>query len=371
MQTSGRARGCGVGAADNSRDGKPKPLQRRTKEKGSRPKRRHPHFLTQRIRPLGVESIVRRNEEGKDINFITRDNYVYLRESALNYARLLGKELGHIPEGNTGACIADLYHKLAELEPSLNLNMEPVESRLRFVFWQQCEWSVRTLYWINMKCVETTSPLSTPMREAAMLFFRKLKKATGMLTTNQSPDVDWVLMNLDEQYEQGEWLNEKERRANRAVIDSYQDGGKVYRLMGEIVQEPNPDADLAAMLSGLKPRKEKERALLEIMREGVRFTDSASPSIFHYEYDPYYDETYDERGIELERVIRFMYDKDLVNDDLIQSLNNDLECGNGECVPCTRLCLTPDTDSVFAEDPFPSEFFAWLVKLIECVNYDD
>ncbi len=368
MQTVGRAASRTVGPAHNPRDGKRTPPQRRTKEKGARSQRRHYGFLTERIAPIGAKSVERSDGEENMVNLVSRDNYRRLRASALNYARLLGKDLGHVPAGNTGACIADLYHKLAELEPSLNLNMESANGRLHFIFWKPCDYNGHSLYWIEIKFLETLSP---PMRKAATLFFRRLRKRTGMLTTNQSPDVDWLLECLDEQYEQGEWLDEKERRANRAVIDSYKDGGKVYKLMQEIEQSPDPDADLAGMLSEVKPRKAKERNLLEILREGLRFTDSASPSIFNYEYDPGYDETNDEHGIELGKMVRFMYEQDLVNDDLIQSLNHELECGNGECVPCTRLCLTPDTGSVFAEDPFPSEFFAWMVKLIECVNYDD
>jgi hypothetical protein len=364
MQSVGQGRCRGFGAAHNPRDRKPKPAQRRTKEKSACAKRRHFHFLTECISPIGAESVVRRNGEGELHNFVTRDNYLYLRASALNYARLLGKELGHAADGNTGACIADLYHKLAELEPALHLNIEPVDSRLSFVFWKRCNWGEHTLYWINTQILESLTPR---MREATLLFFRKLKQATGMLTTNESGDVDAVLEWMDEQRSAGEWPKD-EREANEAVCDSYKTGGKAFKLMREIIQVPEPDADLPQVLSEVRPRKTKEKELLEILREGLRFTESREKSIFDYAYDPYYDSDYGERAIEMDRIVRFTYECDIVNENLIDSLNNDINYGCSECIPCNLLVLEPDTDSVFAEDTFPSEFFEWMDKLADCVN---
>jgi hypothetical protein len=365
MQRVGQVSSRGVGAVDNQRDRKPILAQRRKKGKGARPKRRHLHFLTERVPPIGVESVVRRNSEGRNHNFVTRENYLYLRASALNYARLLGKELGHIPEGNTGACIADLYHKLAELEPTLNLNIEPVDTRLSFVFWEKCDWSDSTLYWIHAKILESLTP---KMREVTLLFFQKLKLATGMGTTNECGDLDWVLDCIDEQDMGAEWLEDDERVANEAVIASYKQGGKVFDLMEEIKQIPDPAIDMARVLSEVRPRKAKEKELLEILCNGLRFTEMREKSIFDYAYDPFYDHDSGEHAIELDRIIRFVYEYDYILENVIQSLNGDLECGIGECVPCTRLCLEPDTDSVFAEDPFPSEFIMWMDTLTGCIN---
>jgi hypothetical protein len=272
--------------------------------------------------------------------------------------------LGHAAGGNTGACIADLYHKLAELEPTLNLNIESVNSRLCFVFWKQCDWGEHTLYWINTKILES---LTSRMREAALLFFRKLKQATGMLTTSECGDVDAVLEWMAEQFSDGEWL-EDEREANEAVICDYKKGGKAFELMSEIMQPPEPDADLSKLLSEVRPCNAQEKELLEILREGLRFTEDTGKKIFEYEYDPFYDFGYGEHAIELDRIIRFVYGQDIVLDNLIESLNNDINCGSGERVPCSLLVLEPDTGSVFAEDTFPSELFAWMDKLAGCVN---
>lgn len=371
MQTTHGIASRTIGAAHHSGDRKPELAQRRAKEKGSRAERRHPRFLTQRIEPIGARSVTRKEGRGEEYNLVTRANYIHLHKTALNYARLMGRELNHTPEGNTGACIADLYHKLSELEPSLNLNieMEPVDNRLCFVFWKPHEWGDYSLYWINAKVLETLTPR---MRAATMLFFRRLKLATRMETTNDSDDVALVLEWLDEvedQYDdEEEEVEVEERSAVRDTVASYRKGGKVYNLMMEIEQKPDSDVDLVQTLAEVRPHRKKEKELLEILREGVRFTERKGGSIFQYEYSPFYDPECGEPPIGMERIVRFVYGRDIVRENLIHTLNDEVNSGCGESIPCTCLTLKPDADSVFKAGTFPEEFFAWMDKLLECIN---
>ncbi len=211
MQTVGRIAGRTVGSAHHKRNRKQELAQCGAQKEGSGAKRRHTHFLKQRIAPIGPSSVTRRGVRGKEYNYVTRANYLYLRDSALNYARLLGKELGHEPEGNLGACIADLYRKLAELEPSLHLNLEPEGNRLRFVFWHRHQWGERTLYWLCLNVLESLSP---KMREAVLLFFRKLRTATGIQTLREGCDLEWVL----------EWIAENADQYDNEEGRSYGEG---------------------------------------------------------------------------------------------------------------------------------------------------
>ncbi len=337
--------------------------QCRAKKESPGPKRRHPHFLKQSIAPIGQTSVTRRGGRSKEYNYITRANYIYLRDSALNYARLLGRELGHVPHGNLGACIADLYRKLAGLEPSLNLNMEPSEDRLHFVFWHRHQWGERSLYWLCLKVLESLSP---KMRAATLLFFRKLRKATGIQTLSESEELgmvlDWIAESADESD------NEEYSAADMSIIDDYRSGGNAFRLLDEVEMLPEPDADLAHMLSQMCPRAEKEKELLGILREGLRFTESSTPSIFSYEYNPHADEDHEDDTIRMEHIIRFIYDSDKVCDELVELINNEINSGACETLPCTWLTLNPKTERVFEANTFPEEFFTWLSKLMECIN---
>ncbi len=363
MQTVGRIAGRTVGATHHKRNRKQELAQRRAKKEGSGAERWHPHFLSQRIAPIGPSSVTRRGGRGKEYNYVTRANYLYLRDSALNYARLMGKELGHEPDGNLGACIADLYRKLAELEPSLHLNLEPEGNRLRFVFWHRHQWGERTLYWLCLNVLESLSP---KMREAVLLFFRKLRTATGIQTLREGCDLEWVLEWIAENADQ--YDNEEDRAADMLIIGDYSRGGVAFTLMEDVQTPPEPDADLTRMLSRLRPRAEKEKALLGVLREGLQFTEPDTPSIFSYEYNPHADEDLDEGTIEMERIVRFIYDCDMVCDNLTEMINNEVNGGLCETLPCTWLTLAPDTDRVFTADTFPEEFFAWLSKLMECIN---
>ncbi len=359
MQAVGQVAGRAVGSAYHKRNRKQELAQRGAQEEGSGAERRHPHFLSQRISPIGPSSVTRRGERSKEYNYVTRANYIHLRDSALNYARLLGRELGHEPDGNLGACIADLYRKLAELEPSLHLNLESDGNRLHFVFWQAHSWGGHTLYWLHTKILESLSP---EMREATLLFFRKLRIATGMQTLQECYEIDYM---RDIVEDNPDGYNNDE---GWSVLKDYKKGGTVYELMSEIERGPDPDADLALMLSRMRPGSKEDKELLDIMREGIKFTESGNRSIFEYEYHPLMDEDYGNEIIEMDRMVRFIYDDDMVCNQMIEWLNNEYGNGADECVPATCLRLRPDTGSVFMQDTFLDEFFVYMSKLIECVN---
>jgi hypothetical protein len=363
MQTVGRTSGGTVSAPHHPRDRKPRAAQRRAKEAGTGAGRRHPHFLTGRIRPIGPRAVTRKGDRIEEYNYVTRENYLHLRDSALNYARLLGRELDHVPQGNTGACIADLCRKLSALEPSLNLNVEPVGNRLHFVFWRSHEWGSYVLYWI---CADVLESLTPKMREAALLFFQKLHRTMGLPTLVDSDDAHFVLDEIAG-YADG-YDNEEDRRAEQRVAASYRPGGEAYELMRQIEQAPEPNADPARMLSRMRPRKEKEKELLHLLREGLRFTGADCRSIFSYAYLPWADEDDHESFIALERMVRFVYADDRFNERMTEWLNDELQGGACACDPCSWLRLTPETDRVFEQDTFPEEFFDWLEKLIDCTN---
>ncbi len=109
-------------------------------------------------------------------------------------------------------------------------------------------------------------------------------------------------------------------------------------------------------------------AWITLLRAGLRFTEDDCRSIFSYAYLPWADEDDHESFIGLERMVRFVYADDRVNERMVELLNDELQGGVCACTLCSWLRLTPETDRVFEADTFPEEFFNWLEKLIDCTN---
>ena len=195
-----------------------------------------------------------------------------------------------------------------------------------------------------------------------------INPAIAATTAANNNFMTFFILEMVEGEAEGYDEDDEERKEYLDAVKSYRKGGKVYKLMAEIEQPPEPNADLVRVLSETQPQKKREKELLDILKDGVRFTEPRLRPIFSYEYDPFRDDENDEHPIEMDRMIRFVYDRDIVRRYLIDTINDELNCGSGETIPCTCLTLTPDTDSVFKSDTFPEEFFAWMDNLLECVN---
>jgi len=311
-------------------------------------------FLKTVFPPI-APGVVTRNWQGEDINYITEKNYNFLLESARNYASLLGVNLKHNPGNSIGEGISNIYDELDGIIGNINLNIEPVESILQFVLWKYHNWGDYTFYWMPVKFMETLNP---GLRRIAHTFIHLFMHSNGMVTTNESFDVEWIL----------EWAEDglpecdpSDRKRNARLIASYR-SGKIYKLM-ERIDSKAYHKNLPAVLDKYTPNNEFEEELIALFKEGSQFIGKDKPSIMSYGYDPLDDEDRGYHPVDMERMIRVVYDlDDFVTEWMMDWANSELR-ESYDISPATQLAISPDTTEVFSMDQYPDNFFKWFDKL--------
>lgn len=366
MQATGLVASGVYRSAHHKRSRKQKLAHGAAPEESTGPQQGGLGYLTQILPVLGRDTVEFDNPTvaSKKGNYLTRSNYRSLLSAAENYARLVGKPLGHVPGVNNGACIADLYYKLQALEPDINLNIGASDGKLHFVFWDSYDFAGYTLYWL---CIEFIERLTPKVREAAVSLLRLIREKTGMALTNDCCDIESVIGYLRERGCENE--DERERALDEAFADSYCQGGDVYNLMEELLGPSESAEQMDIRLKRLRPRDEYNRRLLELIREGYTVLSGVTRPLLSYRYDPfYYDGEVDEFSLEIDRLIRFMYADDMMSEELAQMLNDEVGNGAYEELLSTTLVLGPDTKERFSMDTAPKEILAYLEKLLYFTN---
>ena len=141
------------------------------------PRRVRHAFLTQRLRPIAPVEVVR-NGYLPGCNYISRENYEYLRACVQRYAELSGRPFAHDPVLTPGEGIGNLYRELrAMIGPDTCLNIETKQDRLVFVLWRPYRWGEYYYYWIPVKFVEKLNPA---LRRIAISFLHQFMRSTAM-----------------------------------------------------------------------------------------------------------------------------------------------------------------------------------------------
>jgi len=308
------------------------------------------------IAPAKVE----RDWGGETYNYVTKENYDYLVGSAMKYASLLGVELKHNPGRSIGEGISNIYDELSSIIGEINLNLEPYEEKLQFVLWKYHSWSDYTFFWLPVKFTESLNP---KLKKIAISFIHQFMHSNRMVTTNEAFDVEWIL----------DWATETlgecdpcEIKRNKKIIEDYQEG-KVHRLMHRI-ENKCYYKDLSRVMEKYIPNNEFEKQLINQMKDGLCFIGNDKPSIMSYGYDPLYDEEQDHHPVEMERMIRIVYDADdFVSEWMMEWANNELREAY-DISPATRLEISPDTDRLFSMGDYPDRFFKWFNKMCELIG---
>jgi len=316
-------------------------------------------FLTTVFHPISQVHLIT-DYKGESYNCITEENYRYLLSSARNYALLQGVELLHHPGNSTGEGISNLYTELNDILEDIQLNIEQEDGKLSFVLWKYCEWSEYTFYWIPVRFIEN---IGSELRKIVIDFMHQLIKSNGLKTTNKNPDMEYMLEYLEDNLSE---YDKKERKQFEKIIQSYQ-SGKIYRLM-ERIETANTDYDISAMINGYRVKNDYERQLLSLLREGLYFIGEEKPSIMSYGYDPHDDEDRDYQPVDLDRMIRIVYDvDDRITQMVMEWTNSEIQEAY-DISPVTSLTLTPETDNLFSVDPYPALFGQWCDKFCELIS---
>lgn len=311
-------------------------------------------FLKTKFSPIAPQVVTRQWAE-EEYNYVTEENYSYLLRSAMRYASLLGVELKHNPGKSFGEGISNVYDELDNIIGDINLNIEAHADRLEFVLWKYHTWGDYTFYWLPVKFTESLNP---KLRRIALSFIHQFMHSNGMITTNGSSDVEWIL----------EWAKDsigecdpEDRKKNLKLIDFYE-SGKVHKLMRQI-DNKSYYRNLPLVLRKYVPNNEFESRLINIFMEGLQFIGKDKPSIMSYGYDPLDDEDRDYYPVDLERMIRVVYDlDDFVAEWMMDWANSELR-ESYDISPATCYTISPDTYELFSMDQYPDNFFKWFDKL--------
>lgn len=301
---------------------------------------------------------VTREWNGITYNYITRENYEFLRDSYLHYAGLLGVEAKHRPARTIGESILRLRTEMdALIGSSLNVNLEYEEDRLFFALWKCHQWGKCTLYWFPVKFLECLNPR---LRRITVTFLHQFMWNNSLDTMNDDDDTDYVLE--WEAEAAAEEVDKEDRQEYLKLIESYKNG-KIYRLL-EQVYTKSYYKNLPKELERYEAKNDFERKLIEAMKDGLELV-RPERSIMQYAYDPFFDENPDFRPMQLERQIRFIYDiDDGITASLEEYFNNCMQ-ETYEIIPTTVYRLSPQTERLFYMDDYPERFFTWADKFIE------
>ena len=314
-------------------------------------------FLGTRVKAI-TPKCVTRNWDGITYNYITRENYEFLRDSYLRYAGLLGVEAKHRPARTISESILRLHTEMdALIGNGLNVNLEYEEDRLFFALWKCHQWGTCTLYWFPVKFLECLNP---QLKRVAVSFLHELMRSNGFGTMNDDDDTDYVL-EWEAETAVGE-EDDKDRREFLKKIESYK-SGKIYRLL-ERVRTKSYYKNLPKELERYEAKNDFERNLIETMKDGLELI-RPERSITQYAYDPFFDENPDFRPMQLEHQIRFIYDvHDGITASLEEYFNSSIQ-ETYEIIPTTVYRLSPQTERLFYMDDYPERFFTWADKFIE------
>lgn len=313
-------------------------------------------FLGTRIKAIAPKCVTR-EWDGITYNYITRENYGFLRDSYLRYAALLGVEALHQPAKSIGESILRLRAEMdALIGDGLNVNLEYEEDRLHFALWKCHQWGKYTLYWFPVKFLECLNP---QLRRIAITFLHEFMRSNGLDTMNDEEETGYI---LEWEAETADEEDKKERKERLELVESYKNG-KIYRLL-ERVRSKSYYKNLPGRLARYKANNDFERNLVGAMQDGLELI-RPERSIMQYAYDPFFDENPDFIPMQLERQIRLIYDvHDGITASLEEYFNSSMQ-ETYEIIPTTVYRLSPQTERLFFMDDYPERFFTWADKFIE------
>lgn len=319
-------------------------------------------FLTATFKPIYTQHLVCEWDDDKR-NYITQENYEYLRDSYFRYARLLDKVPHHKPGKSVGESIYNLYHEMDKLiGEQIGVNIEFEQHKLCFRLWKTHGWGAYTLYWLPVKFVET---LNTKLRRITITFLHALMNSNRLDAMHVTDDFEFMLEMFSCDIEACE--DNKERKEYVALLNSYQEGGRAYKLL-ERVKRKAYYKNLPSAIERYQPQNEFEQTLIDLIREGLQFIGKDKPAITGYSYDPYFEDDRDYPPMDLGQQIRLIYDtNDTINEYMIDHFN--MNCQESyELVPTTMLDLSPDTAAPFSMDDYPERFFHWADRFTDHIT---
>lgn len=367
MRTAYRLPVAGIGTADHLRTrtaDRHQPGDIAQEHKAPAATRHNNGFLTERLLPVAPDYCID-EDDVTCINLTTPESFDYLYRSAVNYARLLDVRLP-FPKKSRSRCprldIARLFEVMDNLVPE-SVNLEVVEGRLAFCLYRHHDWPDHTLFWLPL---DFTKALSTPVRRLVLEFIRRFMLHHGMQDLKDTYYYEMACDDLESRPAYDEDITPREAKAWKKLVESYEKGG-IDRMLKRIWKRPFCSGFFRKLTEHC-PKRENERGLLALVKEGMAFIGKAVPSIMSYQYDWAYEEEPDFRPIPLYEQVMLVYSiRDVLTENMMEIFNSDQR--ETYCLsPVTRMLLSPETDRLFSMDDFPERFARWFGKFTEYIE---
>ena len=338
------------------------PGNRQKKKKKTAAGRNSNDFLMGRILPIAPDYYMENAGEEK-INLTTRENFDYLHRSALNYTGIIGSSLPfRKKKASPRINIINLYKALENILPE-HVNLEVRNGRLHFCLYRFHKWPEPRLFWIPL---DFTEKLPGQLRGITLEFIRRLMRHHSIQSIKETFQYEMARTYLEDYGHYDGEATAREIRSRARLAKMYEKG-KFHRLL-ERMGKKEFCKDLEGEIQKYHTKKNNEKALLKLIKEGLVYISDGSPSIMQYAYDAYYSENPDFHPMYLQQQIRVVYDiNDIVSDYLVDYYNS---CSREtyDITPVTALDLSPDTEELFSMDDYPERFFRWADEFISLIS---
>lgn len=280
----------------------------------------------------------------------SQENYMYLYESAKNYAKLLGKEFS--PEADPNNFTA-LYRRFAKILPeSHELDLTAEEDDLYFIVTDNR--ADELTYFIPLKIIGESKGRLKNLYHSFFALFRKYQAVTPFdkNTLLRHYVRDSAVKNRKE------WETTKYRYTK----------GKISRIFESLWEEPefNPE-ELIQQIRTYKARKVKTKTLLKLMQEGLELFEKGN--IFDHRCSPIEDQYYYESycPVDMRNLISFIYDPDdMMTHQLTEFIKEEAEEQGYEFLISEYKRLSPHDEKPLEESHFLISFMNWIKRF----NYE-
>lgn len=361
MQTPERITGRPARKADYKSKSEPHSLWSRPEQKNYSAQRCCNSFLKTTFHS-SVPGFILKDLGHETVNIITQENYRFLRDSYMRYARLLNAKAEHSPGKTLNESINQLYYDMQTLLPdNVGLNIEHEDGRLYFTLWKCHKWGNCQLYFFPVKFL---TGVNAELRRIAISFLNRFMHANGIGTILDCDEHEYMMECVYSDYDPKD--PDPEQRQDRRRIESYQKG-VIYTLLRRVDRKSYHD-DIPGALRSYTPQNGWESKLINAMLDGLEFLNPEK-AIMEYAYDPFYEEEPDIRPISLDRQICVVYEEDdIVTRIMTDYINSDYQ-ESYEILPISTLKLTPQTESLFTvTDKYPERFFQWADRFISIIR---
>lgn len=254
---------------------------------------------------------------------------MYLYRSAVNYAKLLGKNLEIKPNCDD---FNTLYYRFKDLLPvnqELYISEEYCSPRFYIVHEQDME---RLTCFIPCKVISNSEG---EIQELYIEFFRHLQHSQRFTSLRKTRTYE---------YRKSGQEDPKDIQWNE-LFNRYENGD-IGEVLGLIETKPKMSLrKLENRIEKYDPKILSEERKLNLMLEGINlFKEKKSITNYGFlpiEDDNHYDSFY---PLEIDRLFCIVYEKeDLMENCLISWIESDLEEGMGELIPGGDLFISPQT----------------------------